>query len=99
MFSTREQIEQALGRTGRRLALMDAGEYSVLICGGSALSLLGLISRPTRDVDVLGLVKGGESKFIAAETIPDDLNRAANIVAADLNLPSDWLNDAALEVH
>jgi hypothetical protein len=99
MFSSREQIQEALSRTGRRLALMGADDYSILICGGSALNLMGLISRPTRDVDVLGMIKGGEHAFVADEGLPEDLSHAASLVAADLNLPFDWLNDAALEIH
>lgn len=57
MFTNQQEIHEALSRTGRRLALADAGEFTLLICGGSALNLADLIQRPTRDVDVLGLVK------------------------------------------
>lgn len=60
MFTTKSQIEEALSRVGRRLALADAGEYALLICGGSALNLAGVVERPTRDVDVPGLVKVAE---------------------------------------
>jgi hypothetical protein len=52
MFNNRAQIQEALTRLGRRLALADADECSLLICGGSALSLAGLVNRATRDVDV-----------------------------------------------
>jgi hypothetical protein len=50
VFTNKQQIEEALSRTGRRLALADAGEFALLVCGGSALNLAGLIQRPTRDV-------------------------------------------------
>jgi hypothetical protein len=99
VFKTKLQIQEALSRTGRRMALADAGEYSLLVCGGSALNLAGLIERPTRDVDVLGLVKGPNHDSVVAEIIPEEVTRAAEAVATDLNLPQDWLNDAALEVH
>ncbi|MEI7733591.1 MAG: hypothetical protein WCO56_28745 [Verrucomicrobiota bacterium] len=98
MFTTRTQIREALSRTGRCLALADAGEYSLLVCGGSALCLSGLRERPTRDVDILGMVKG-DAATVLAEPLPDEVTRAAALVARDLNLPENWLNDAALAVH
>jgi hypothetical protein len=99
LFTGKQQIQEALSRTGRRLALADAGEFALLVCGGSALNLAGLIQRPTRDVDVLGLVKGPEPATVAAQQLPEDVTRAAEWVAMDLGLPSDWLNDAALDVQ
>lgn len=99
MFATRVQIQEALTRVGRRLVLADAGEYALLICGGSALSLAGLVKRPTRDVDVLGLVRGKEKASVVAEFLPEEVLKAAHWVAADLNLPDDWLNDSAFAIH
>jgi hypothetical protein len=99
VFTTRSQIHEALSRVGRRLALADAGEYALLICGGSALSLAGLVDRPTRDVDVLGLVEGSLDARVLAELLPEAVSRAAQLVAADLSLPEDWLNDSALAIH
>jgi hypothetical protein len=81
------------------LALADAGEFALLVCGGSALNLAGIIHRPTRDVDVLGLVTGTEPAAVAAVQLPEEVTRAAEFVAMDLGLPSDWLNDAALDVQ
>jgi hypothetical protein len=99
VFTSRLQIQEALSRVGRRLALSDAGEYSLMICGGSALNLAGLVDRPTHDVDVLGLVKGTEEPSVLAEPLSEEILRAAQLVAADLNLPGDWLNDSALAIH
>jgi hypothetical protein len=99
VFTTRLQIQHALSRLGRRLALADGGEYSFVICGGSALNLAGLVDRPTRDVDVLGLVKGTEKPAVMAEPLSEEILQAAHLVASDLNLPIDWLNDSALAVH
>lgn len=99
MFTDRQQIQEALSRTGRRLALADQGEFALLVCGGSALNLAGIIQRPTRDVDVLGLVKGAKPARVAPGQLPAEVTRAAELVAMDMELPSDWLNDAALNVQ
>ena len=99
MFTDKQQIKEALSRTGRRLALLDAGEFALLVCGGSALSLAGLLQRPTRDVDVLGLVKGAEPARVLAEPLPPAVMEAAEWVAQELELPNDWLNDAARTVQ
>jgi hypothetical protein len=99
LFTDKQQIQEALLRTGRRLALADAGEFALLVCGGSALNLAGIIQRPTRDVDVLGLIQGTEPATVAAQQLPEEVTRAAEFVAMDLGLPSDWLNDAALDVQ
>jgi len=90
---------EALSRVGRRLALADAREYALLICGGSALSLAGLVDRPTRDVDVLGTVKSSEAESLATEDLPEEVLQAAQSVAMDLNLQVDWLNDSASVLH
>ncbi len=99
MFTSRSHIEDALSRVGRRLAVADSGEYGLLICGGSALNLAGLTDRPTRDVDVMGLVIRKEKALILADPLPEEVIRAAQSVAADLNLPADWLNDSALAIQ
>lgn len=100
MFADKAQIEEALSRVGRRLASTDAGEFALLLCGGSALSLGGFTHRTTRDVDVLGLVKGGgRRRTVTAEPLPTELMQAAEAVARDHRLPIDWLSDAAREVQ
>ena len=102
MFQKAEEIQEALSRTGRRLALMDAGEYSVLVCGGSALKLVGLIERATNDVDVVAMVETSGEKLppkVLREGLPEEVSKAAHHVALDLGLPTDWLNDSAIEVQ
>jgi len=67
----------------------------LLICGGSALNVLGLIQRTTEDVDVLAYVmrnKVGKISVVKAEPLINELSVAAKIVARDFNLPDKWLN-------
>lgn len=53
----------------------------LIICGGAALILMGIVSRETIDVDVI------------AKTIPDVVLDAAIIVAKKLKYREDWLNN------
>jgi hypothetical protein len=53
----RVQLETALHRLGALLALRNI-EFELAVLGGGALLLLGLIERPTRDLDAVALVDG-----------------------------------------
>jgi len=96
MLNDETSIELALRRVGELLAA--AGEqFTIIIMGGAALNLLGVISRPTSDVDVLGVVPGdaaGPPYSIdeAPRPWPDPLQRAVQDVARDMRLDTDWLN-------
>jgi hypothetical protein len=81
-----ERLFAALGEQ-----LVALGEqHSIVVVGGSALMALGLVSRATRDVDVVALHRDGE--LLSAEQLPPGLVHAAELVAADFGLPRDWLN-------
>ncbi|MEX2274032.1 MAG: DUF6036 family nucleotidyltransferase [Actinomycetota bacterium] len=64
--------------------------FEVVVVGGAALLALGLVSRATRDVDVVGILSEGE--LVSADPMPELLAAAVARVARDLGLPSDWLN-------
>jgi hypothetical protein len=51
-IDTSQAADQILNALGEQLAARGA-PYTLAVVGGSALLALGLISRPTRDVDVL----------------------------------------------
>jgi hypothetical protein len=53
--------------------------------------MLGLISRPTADLDVIGLEVQG--KYVKAERIPPALAEAVRDVAEALELAPTWLNN------
>jgi predicted nucleotidyltransferase len=78
---TREQIVQALQALDARLAAR--GRRADLLLVGGAVMCLVYETRPaTKDVD-------------AWFSDPAEVRRAALEVAAELELPEDWLNDAA----
>jgi hypothetical protein len=84
-----DATDRLLSALGEQLGLL--GEhYELVVIGGSALLARGLVSRPTRDVDIVALV--GSDGFMPAEPLPGPLAEASARVARDFDLPADWLN-------
>ena len=82
-------IEEALATLGE--VLQRRGErFEVVAIGGGALLLLGLIGRPTKDIDIVGLVEAGI--IGPAQPLPSALREAVVDVASALGLADDWLN-------
>lgn len=89
-ISGADDAERLLNALGQQLLTREAS-YHLVVVGGSALLTLGLVDRPTRDVDVVGLADG--PRLIAPQALPADLIAARDVVARDFGLPNDWLND------
>jgi hypothetical protein len=85
----RDTLLDALETLGAVLASRGVAS-GVLVAGGSSLLLLGLIERPTADLDVMGIPAG--DRYLKAESLPAPLAEAARDVAAALGLSKDWLN-------
>jgi hypothetical protein len=92
MAFDQQQIERAFRLLEHHLARLQAGPFRLVVCGGSALIGAELVTRTTKDVDVVALMDGDES-LVDPEPLPPDLLRAAAAVAQELDLPSDWLNN------
>lgn len=86
-----EALNLALRLLAIRLDANQSESYGLVVCGGSALILAGLVPRTTKDVDVVALMKG--EALTAPDPIPADLEKAVREVAEDLNLPANWLNN------
>ncbi len=89
MFESGSSIDEVLRRLS---ALMeDAGcpPVGLLVCGGAALNVVGVIQRGTRDIDVICVVEdvGGDVRFVKSDKLPFDLPRLVDDVARDLGLP------------
>ena len=89
-----EQIDQPrahelLSALGEQLAARGA-RFDLVVIGGSGLLALGLIDRPTRDVDVVALLQ--TRTLLAPRPLPEALVAARDRVARDFGLPDDWLN-------
>ena len=83
---------EALQLLNGRLALDGAPRYNLVVCGGTALNATGLISRTTKDVDIVALMDDSELLLDPAP-LPQPLVDAALVVAENLGLPKDWLNN------
>jgi len=81
-----EQALQALGAVLRQRGL----SFEVVAIGGSSLMLLGLLDRPTQDLNLAALVS--EEGYVKADPLPATLAEAAGDVATALGLPATWLN-------
>ena len=87
-------IDRALQAVGELLAAGDQ-RFSVVVIGGAALNLLGIVDRTTRDVDIVAftLIPGERAVLTRPpEPLPDALARAIARVARDFNLPDNWMN-------
>jgi hypothetical protein len=87
-------IDEALRAVGE---LLEAAEtrVSIVVIGGAALQLLGIIDRATRDVDIVALtdVPGRLSKLEKPpKPLPLALASAISQVARDFGLPENWMN-------
>lgn len=95
MFQDKGEIEKILSALGELLDSMNAAIPELVVCGGSALNVLGLVNRTTKDVDVVAFAMKDNQKNIhleKAEPFPDVLLEASRKVARDFDLPEKWLN-------
>jgi len=95
MFQSQKDVENILAALGEQIEKITKDTFELLVCGGSALNILGFIERATKDVDVLAYVKRdkeGKFQLIKADPLNPELITAAKKVARDFNLPDDWLN-------
>lgn len=85
-------VERAFLLLGQRLELEGAGPFHIAVCGGASLIVTSLVSRTTRDVDVVALLDV-HGQLLSPDPLPEELLEAAAWVADDLALPADWLNN------
>lgn len=86
----RSSLAEALAATGAVLAARGLS-YDVVLVGGGALLLHGVIGRPTKDGDVLGERRADGTVGRLVE-LPPPLAEAARQVALAYGLADDWLN-------
>lgn len=89
-INSAEASTRLLDALGAQLGALGA-RYELVVVGGSALLALGLIDRPTQDVDLVAL--RGREGLAPISPLPESLVIARNRVARDFELPEKWLND------
>src|SRR5438132_9973582 len=85
----RDRLEEALETLGALLEERGEG-CRVLVAGGASLLLLGLVARPTADVDVVAFA--GRHGYARARQLPDFLAEAVRDVGDALGIGDAWLN-------
>ena len=85
------ELDRALESVAIRLQENLADPLEIVVCGGSALILTGMVTRTTRDVDIVALAS--PQGLHSPDPFPKDLERAAMEAAEDLGLPLNWLNN------
>jgi hypothetical protein len=89
-MGTTTQLDQALRATGELLARRGQ-TAAVVVVGGTALNLLRVVERVTRDVDVIATAtlqpEGSPTGIQPPEPLPKALTDAIGTVARDLGLP------------
>jgi hypothetical protein len=89
-LSGRVALEAALSAVGERLRYANQ-PCAIVVLGGAAMNLLGVLDRPTIDVDVIA--RADESGAIhPPDPLPDALQRAIVAVARDQGLLEHWMN-------
>lgn len=92
----REAAARALQALGELLEAR--GEhFAIVVIGGAALNLLGIVDRATVDVDILAFARAtgddaSPSLFAPPEPMPASFRNAIDQIAGDMGLPRTWLN-------
>jgi len=89
-----DEIKKYLQALSDQLGLQGEKEVALVVCGGAALSVLGLSRRTTKDIDTIAFVVTSEvnrQSLVKAE-FDDKFKMAAAAVARDFGLPDDWIN-------
>ena len=101
MFESTDDITRALQALGEKMEHRDIPSIGLVVCGGAALHVAGLIARPTIDLDVLALERApaGSRQFEAPpREWPEDLGTCVREVADDLGLDETWVNTGPAEL-
>ncbi|MCF6192217.1 MAG: hypothetical protein L3J76_03645 [Candidatus Hydrothermae bacterium] len=89
-----DRVDRVLRALDRELALQGSPPVSLVVIGGAALNVLGLVERTTRDVDVLcGIESSGDNiRLVRLREFPPTLQTAAQRVQEAFQLSANWLN-------
>lgn len=84
-----DSLEEALTTLGEVLSSRRL-RFEVVAVGGGALLLLGLLDRPTKDLDIVALAHGDDLR--TSEPFPPELAQACAEVGRAMGLLPNWMN-------
>lgn len=87
-----ETLVESLTLLGEILDVEKAAPAHLVVVGGSALLVAGIVSRTTQDVDVIAERGIPEGEIVPIRQLSPDLRNAAGRVAEEMGLPKNWLN-------
>ena len=87
----RDELLSALGAELRRRG---SAPIEICVIGGAALQAVGLVTRPTKDIDVVAMLQEEalELRLVKAFPLPDVVAAAVKAVAREFAIDSSWLN-------
>lgn len=85
-----DDTDNLLSRFGEQLELRNSEEINLVVCGGSALNVRGLVLRTTKDIDILGQLE--KNKVVKAK-LPEVFWDAADALQGEFDLEENWIND------
>ena len=91
------ESEIVLKTLSAALELEGALPMELVVCGGVALQVLGLVERTTHDLDLLAMVDG--DRMSGLDSVRDALETAAQIVSEQLGLAERWLDPHPAEMN
>lgn len=83
------RLEESLAVLGESLEERGVA-FELVAVGGGSLLLLGLISRPTADLDVVAFIEAG--LYVKPSALPAELVDAARATARVMGIREDWIN-------
>ena len=91
---TSSWLEELLNAVGSHLEAQQT-EAAIVVVGGATLSVLGIVDRTTKDVDVIAQASrddGDNWTLIPPVPLSEALQEAVALVGRDYDLAPDWLN-------
>ena len=85
-------LEDAFTLLANHLERNNAPKTALVICGGASLLAAKVVTRATKDVDIVAF-RSESGQILAPVPMPDYLLAAAAAVARDLGLDAQWLNN------
>ncbi len=91
MLTNTEDIKRLLYALEEKMGISGCAPIGLVVCGGAALNILGIVSRTTMDIDVLAAIHHGRMEQ-AKTLFTGTMLKCIEDVAKDFGAPKKWLN-------